>query len=107
MSGGRWLGTSNRGRAAGATGRAPQLREGCLSLFSVTNLTITEPLQCAEIPKAVIDTVKRLLERRGAHVGFLAIVQIGVHESVSLDALWRARFVVESMKLGRSIERLA
>ena len=45
----------------------------------MTTLTITEPLQCAEIPKAVIDTVKRLLERRGAHVGSHA----GIHRAAA------------------------
>jgi hypothetical protein len=76
-------------------------------LFFATNLTITEPLQCAELLEAVIDTAKRLLERRGTPVGLLAIVQIGVHESVSLAAPWRSRFVVEPMELGLAIERLA
>jgi hypothetical protein len=73
----------------------------------VTNLSITEPLHCAELLEAVIDTAKRLLERRGTPDGLLTIVQIGVHESVSLAAPWRAKFVVEPMELDRPIERLA
>ena len=55
--------------------QAPQLREGC------SNFTITEPLQCAELSKAVGDT-KQLLERRSTHVSLLAIVQIGVRVSI-------------------------
>jgi hypothetical protein len=74
--------------------RAPQLREGCLLLFSATNLTIAESQQCAELLKTVIDTAKPLLERRGTHVGFLAIVQGGIYESVSTTAPWKAIFLV-------------
>ena len=47
----------------------------------MTNFTITEPLQCAELSKAVDDT-KQLLERRSTHVSLLAIVQIGVRVSI-------------------------